>query len=149
MNDSSIVKVLGMWHKPKSSIAIAFVNNSISPNAFTSLCARFGRKLEDSPYGEAYRSMNKGYRRLSEIAWHVCYEEDAFDLIGQAYGSVETFFKLLEEQRLSLEAYAHSCMDRRRYAEGMVLLLVAKSAIRWGKRFKDEYKNLDVMIKYR
>ncbi len=149
MNDSSIVKVLGIWHKPKSGIAIAFVNNSISPKAFTSVCARFGRKLEDSPYGGPYRSMNKGYRRLSEIAWHVCYEEDAFDLIGQAYVSVETFFKLLEEQRVALEAYAHSCMDRRRYMEGMVLLLVAKSAIGWAKRFKDEYRNLDVRIKYR
>ncbi len=149
MNDSSIVKVLGMWYKPKSSIAIAFVNNSISSNAFTSLCARFGRKLEDSPYGGAYRLMNKGYRRLSEIAWPVCYEEDAFDLIGEAYGSVDTFFKLLEEQRIALEAYAHSCMDRRRYMEGMILLLVAKKAIGWGKRFKDEYGNLDVRIKYR
>jgi hypothetical protein len=140
---------IGIWHDPKSSVSIAFVNNSISPNAFTSVCARFGRKLEDSPYGEAYRSMNKGYRRLSEIAWHVCYEEDAFDLIGQAYGSVETFFKLLEDQRLALNAYAHSCVHKRRYIEGMFLLLVAKSAIGWGKRFKDEYKNLDVIIKYR
>jgi hypothetical protein len=149
MTDSIIVKVLGMWHKPKSSVAITFVNNSISPNAFTSVCARFGRKLEDCPYGEAYRLMNKGYRRLSEIAWPVCYEEDAFDLIGQAYGSVETFFKLLEEQRIALDAYAHSCMDRGRYMEGIFLLLVAKSAIGWGKRFKDEYRNLDVRIKYR
>ena len=143
-----IVKVLGI-HKPKSSVAIAFVNNSISPDAFTSVCSRFARNLEDSPYGEAYRSMNKGYRRLSEIAWHVCYEEDAFDLIGQAYGSVETFFELLEEQRVALEAYAHSYMDTRRYIEGIVLLLVAKKAIGWGKRFKDEYRNLDVRIKYR
>jgi hypothetical protein len=149
MNESSIVKVLGMGKKPKSSVAIAFVNNSISPKAFTSVCARFGRKLEDSPYGEAYRLMNKGYRRLSEIAWHVCYEEDAFDLIGQAYGSVETFFKLLEEQRVALEAYANSCMDRGSYMEGIFLVLVAKSAIGWGKRFKDEYRNLDVRIKYR
>jgi hypothetical protein len=147
MNDSSIVKVLGIWHKPKSSVAIMFVNNSISSNAFTSVCARFARNLEDSPYGEAYRSMNKGYRRLSEIAWHVCYEEDAFDLIGQAYGSVEIFFELLEEQRVALEAYAHSRMDRRRYMEGMILLLIAKKAIGWGKRFKDEYTNLDVRIK--
>jgi hypothetical protein len=106
------------------------------------------RNLEDSPYGGAYRLMNKGYRRLSEIAWHVCYAEDAFDLIGQAYGSVETLFKLLEEQRIALEAYAHSCMDSRRYMEGMILLLVARKAIGWGKRFKDEYKNLDVRIKY-
>jgi hypothetical protein len=93
--------------------------------------------------------MNKGYRRLSEIAWHVCYEEDAFDLIGQAYGSVETFFELLEEQRVALEAYAHSYMDTRRYIECIVLLLVAKKAIGWGKRFKDEYRNLDVKIRYR
>jgi hypothetical protein len=149
MNDSGIVKVLGIWHKPKSSLAITFVNNSISPNASTSMCARFARNLEDSPYGGAYRLMNKGYRRLSEIAWHVCYEEDAFDLIGQAYGSLETFFESLEEQRVALEAYAHSCMNRRRYMEGMILLLVAKKAIGWGKRFKDEYRNLDVRIKYR
>jgi hypothetical protein len=148
MNDSSIVKVLGIWHKPRSSV-ITFVNNSISLNEFTSECAHFARNLEDSLYGEAYRSMNKGYRRLSEIAWHVCYEEDAFDLIGQAYGSVETFFELLEEQRITLEAYAHSCMDRRRYLEGMILLLVAKKAIVWGKRFKDEYRNLYVRIRYR
>ena len=86
--------------------------------------------------------MNKGYRRLSEIAWHVCYEEDAFDLISQAYGSVETFFELLEEQRVALKAYAHSCMDRRRYIEGTILLLAAKNAIGWGKRFKDEYRDL-------
>jgi hypothetical protein len=149
MNDSSIVKVLGMGKKPKSSVAIAFVNNSISPNAFTSVCARFGRKLEYSPYGEAYRLMNKGYKQLSEIAWPICYEEDAFDLIGQAYGSVETFFELLEKQRVALDAYAHSCMDRGRFMEGIFLLLVAKSAIGWGKRFKDEYRNLDVRIRYR
>jgi hypothetical protein len=144
-----LVRVFGMWYKPRSSVAIAFVNNSISSNAFTSLCARFARNLEDSPYGEAYRSMNEGYRRLSEIAWHVCYEEDAFDLIGQAYGSVETFFELLEEQRVALEAYAHSYMDTRRYIEAIVLLLVAKKAIGWGKRFKDEYRHLDVKIRYR
>jgi len=147
MNNSSIVKELGIWHKPKSSVAITFVNNSISSNAFTSVCAWFARNLEDSPYGEPYGSMNEGYRRLSEIAWYVCYEEDAFDLI--AYGSVETFFGLLEEQRVALDAYTHSCMDRRRYLEGIVLLLVAKKAIGWGKRFKDEYRNLDVRIKYR
>jgi hypothetical protein len=47
--------------------------------------------------------MNIGYRRLSEIAWQVYYKEDAFDLIGQAYGSVETFFELLEEQRVLLK----------------------------------------------
>ena len=86
---------------------------------------------------------------ISEIAWHVCYEEDAFDLIGQTYGSVETFFELLEEQRIALEVYAHLCMDRRRYVEGMILLLVAKKAIGWGKRFKDEYRSLNVIIKYR
>jgi len=147
MNDSSIVRVSGMWHKPRSSVAITFVNNSIPSNAFTSVSARFARNLEDSPYGEPYGSMNEGYRRLSEIAWYVCYEEDAFDLI--AYGSVETFFGLLEEQRVALDAYTHSCMDRRRYLEGIVLLLVAKKAIGWGKRFKDEYRNLDVRIKYR
>ena len=149
MNDSSIVKVLGMGKKPKSSVAIAFVNNSISPNAFTSVCARFGRKLEDSLYDEAYRLMNKGYRRLSEIAWPVCYEEDAFDLIGQAYGSVEIFFELLEKQRVALDAYAHSCMDTGKYMEGIFLVLIAKSAIGWGKRFKDEHRNIDVRIKYR
>jgi hypothetical protein len=110
------------------------------------VCTRFGRKLEDSPYGEAYRLMNKGYRRLSEIAWHVCYEEDAFDLIGQAYGSVETFFKLLEEQRNALDGYAHSSIERGRYME---LLLVAKSAIGWGKRFKDEYRNYKWLESYR
>jgi len=149
MNDSSIVKALGKWHKPKSRVAITFVNKSISPNAFTPVCARFAHNLEGSPYGKAYRLMNKGYRRLSEIAWHVCYDEDAFDLIGQAYGSVETFFELLEEQRIALEAYAHSCMNKRRYLEGVVLLVAAKKAIGWGKRFKDEYRSLDVRIKYR
>jgi hypothetical protein len=149
MSNSGIVKVFGIWQKPKSRVAITFVNNSISSNTFTSVCARFAHNLEDSPYGEAYRLMNKGYRRLSEIAWHVCYEEDAIDLIGQAYGSVETFFELLEEQRVALEAYAHSCMDRGRYLEGIILLLVAKKAIGWGKRFKEEYTNLDVKIKYR
>jgi hypothetical protein len=146
MNNCSIVKVLGIWHKPKSSVALTFINNSISPNACTSVCARFACNLEDSPHGGAYRLMNIGYRRLSEIAWHVYYEEDAFDLIGQAYGSVETFFELLEEQRVALEAYAHSCMDRGRYMEGIILLLVAIKAIGWGKRFKDEYRNLDVRI---
>jgi hypothetical protein len=45
MNDCSIVKVLGMWHKPKSSLAVAFVNNSISPNAFAPMCVSFGPKL--------------------------------------------------------------------------------------------------------
>jgi hypothetical protein len=32
--------------------------------------------------------------------------------------------------------------------EGMILLLVAKEAIGWGKRFKDQYRNLGVRIKY-
>jgi hypothetical protein len=103
MNNSSIVKELGIWHKPKSSVAITFVNNSISSNAFTSVCTWFARNLEDSPYGGAYRLMNIGYRRLSEIARHICYVEDAFDLISQAYGSVETF---LLRSALSLK-YTH------------------------------------------
>jgi hypothetical protein len=46
MNDSSIVKV--WWYKPKSSLAIAFVN---------SCQTRFGRKLENTPYDEAYSLM--------------------------------------------------------------------------------------------
>jgi phage-related minor tail protein len=71
------------------------------------------------------------------------------DLIGQAYGSVETFFELLEKQRIALDVYAHSCMDRGSSMEGIFLVLIAKSAIGWGKRFKDEYRNLDVRIKYR
>lgn len=99
--------------------------------------------MEDSEYGEPYRLMNEGYRRLSEIARHVSYEKEAFDLIGQAYGSVETFFELLENQRVALNAYAHSCMGKRRYIEGVILLLAAKNAVGWGKKFKKEYINLD------
>ena len=131
MNNYSIIKALGR-HEPKSSVAITFINNSISSNAFTSVCARFARNLEDSPHGRAYRLMNIGYRRLSEIAWNVYHTEDAFDLIDQAYGSIETFFELLEKQRVALESCAHSCIDRRRYIEGIILLLVAKKAIGWG-----------------
>jgi hypothetical protein len=99
--------------------------------------------MEDSEYGEPYRLMNEGYRRLSEIARHVSYEKEAFDLIGQAYGSVETFFELLENQRAALYSYAHSCMGKRRYIEGVILLLAAKNAVGWGKKFKKEYINLD------
>jgi hypothetical protein len=144
-----IIKVLeNMLHKHKPSLAITFVNNSVSSNAFTSVCARFAHNLEDSPYGEAYRLMNIGYKRLSKIAWHVSSSEDAFDLIRQAYGSVEVFFELLEEQRLALRAYAQSCITRRKYMEGFILLYVAKKAIGWGTRFKGEYRSLDVGIKY-
>ncbi|MGB8933931.1 MAG: hypothetical protein WCC17_02345 [Candidatus Nitrosopolaris sp.] len=58
------------------------------------------------------------------------------------------FFELLEEQRLALRAYAQSCITRRKYMEGFILLYVAKKAIGWGTRFKGEYRSLDVGIKY-
>ncbi len=40
--------------------------------------------------------MNSGYRVLSKIARLVDFEKDVFGLTARAYGSVSTFFHLLE-----------------------------------------------------
>lgn len=133
---------------PKSSrsIAVSFVNYSMSPNAFTSMCAGLAKDIEKTPYGRSYSLMNLGYKRLSEIAWHVSSKESAFYLIGQAYGTVNFFFKLLEAQRMDLQNYAYSCLYKQQYLKGLLLLLVAKISVRWGKKFLQEYKALNVEV---
>jgi hypothetical protein len=129
--------------KPKTkSLAISFVNNSLSPHAFTSICSRFAYNLENTGNCNAYRSMNSGYRKLSKIARHVNSEKDAFQCIAEAYGSVATFFHLLEAQRIELEDYAKSCMGAGQYIQGIFLLFIARSAKKYGTRFREEYGNM-------
>lgn len=97
--------------KPKKSksLAISFVNNSLSPHAFTSICSRFAYNLEKTGNCNAYRLMNRDYRELSKTARYVDSDKDAFELIAKAYGSMPAFFHLLEAQRLELKDYAKSC----------------------------------------
>jgi hypothetical protein len=79
--------------------------------------------------------MNEGYRKLSKIDYPASSTESAFWMIGEAYGSVGNFFKLLEAQRHDLESYAHSCLYKEKYLEGLILLKVSNMAIGWGKNF--------------
>jgi len=127
--------------KTDSSISVAFVNNSISKNAFSSPCARFSSHMEGIDFGSAYRSMNAGYRRLSEIAYPVATRREAFELVVKAFGSVEKFFKLLEEQRSALESYARSLIANGWFTclKGLFLLQVAEQAKGWGRKFRLEY----------
>jgi hypothetical protein len=122
-------------NKKRKNIAISFVNNSLSPKAFSSICFKFANDMEKSSYGISYRLMNKGYRRLSEIAFPVSSCETAFFLIGRAYGSVEYFFELLQAQRNDLESYARSRLYKQKYIEGLFLLIIAKMAVSWGNQF--------------
>jgi hypothetical protein len=130
--------------KPKKSksLAISFVNNSLSPHAFTSVCSRFAYDLEKTGNCNAYKLMNSGYRELSRIACRIESDTDAFELIADAYGSVPTFFHLLEAQRLELEDYARSCMTTGKYIQGIFLLFIAKSAKKYGIGFREEYVSM-------
>ncbi len=129
--------------KNRSGIAVSFVNNALSSNAYSSPCSRLAKSIENSAHGESYRQMDLGYYRLSQIACHVSSRESAFFLIGLAYGSVDNFFKLLEAQRNDLRNYAYACLYKRKYLKGLFLLLIEKLAIRWGKKFLMEYQNLN------
>lgn len=140
---NSFLKMLGTLKPRKSkSLAVSFVNNSLSSHAFTSICSRFAYNLEKTGNCNAYRLMNNGYRELSRIGRLVDSEKDAFALIAKAYGSVPIFFCLLEAQRLELEDYARSCTAAGKYIQGAFLMLMAKSAKKYGTGFREEYVNL-------
>lgn len=130
--------------KKRKNIAISFVNNSLSSKAFSSICFKFANDMEKSSYGKSYRLMNKGYRRLSEIAFPVSSCKTAFFLIGEAYGSIDRFFEILITQRNDLESYARSRLYKQKYPEGLFLLIIAKMALRWGDQFFDEYRSLNL-----
>lgn len=139
-------ELLNTAGKSYSSISVSFVNNSISKNAFSSPCARFSRYMEDTDFGNAYKSMNVGYKLLSEIAVPVTTRK-ASELIAKAFGSVEKFFKLLEEQHVALESYAYSLIAKGWYSclEGFFLLQVTEQAKEWGRKFKFEYVSFENM----
>jgi hypothetical protein len=60
--------VLNKKNNKSPSMALTFANNSSSSsNAFTFVCVRFARDLENASYGDSCRSMNNGYRKLSRI----------------------------------------------------------------------------------
>ncbi len=129
--------------KTNTGISVSFVNNSISKNAFSSPCARFSSYMEDTDFGNAYRSMNSGYKRLSEIACPVATSREAFEFVVRAFGSADKFFRLLEEQRFALESYARSLIAEGwyTYLKGLFLLQVAKQAKGWGRKFRVEYSS--------
>ena len=129
--------------KTNTGISVSFVNNSISKNAFSSPCARFSSYMEGTDFGNAYRSMNAGYKRLSEKAQPVATRREAFELVVKAFGSADHFFKLLEEQRFALESYARSLIAEgwHTYLKGFFLLQVAKQAKGWGGKFRFEYSS--------
>ncbi len=122
------------------SIAISFVNGSISEGAFDSICARFASKMEHANY-DAYSIMNEGYRQLSQISYRVETKEEAFELIEQAFGSVDFFFAALEEQRLALKSYAQSIIEQgiQSWFKGIFLLAISAQAKEWARKFKCEY----------
>lgn len=130
----------------QKSIAISFVNGSLSTSVFNSIGSSPVKDIEKTPYGNSYRLMNIGYHRLSEIAWHVSSKESAFFLIGQAFESINLFFRLLEAQRNDLESYSYACLYKEQYPKGLLLLLVSKLAVRWQKRFLKEYETLNIEI---
>jgi hypothetical protein len=79
--------------KPKTkSLAISFVNNSLLPHAFTSICSRFAHNLEKTDNYNAYRLMNSGYRKLSMISRHVDSEKDAFECMPKHTDLWQLFF---------------------------------------------------------
>lgn len=96
--------------------------------------------MEHAEYN-AYGIMNEGYRRLSQISHHVETKEEAFELIEQAFGSVDFFFVALEEQRLALKSYAQSIIEQgiQSWFKGIFLLAVASQAKEWARKFRDEY----------
>lgn len=141
MEDHVYQSVIDMTRKDSSpSIAISFVNGSLSKDAFDSTCARFASKMENANI-EAYGVMNAGYKRLSQIAYHVETKTEAFELIGQAFGSVDFFFDALEDQRLALKSYAQSIMEQgiQSWFKGIFLLAVSAQAKGWARKFKLEY----------
>jgi hypothetical protein len=83
--------------------------------------------------------MDKGYNKLSTIAYRVKTTEEAFSLIEQAFGTVGRFFVILETQRVSLESYSIALIRKRKYIDDLILLYVSKLAKNWGKKFKQEY----------
>jgi len=129
-------------HKESKGLAISFVNSSLSQDSFTSLCAVFAQNMGTNPNFKAYRLMNVGYTKLSDLAYPVKQNDDAFALIARAYGSVDYFFYLLEAQRQELQLYANSCIGNRKCMQGLFLMLVAKDAVIYGKRFRKEYLSL-------
>jgi hypothetical protein len=128
-----------------SSIAMSFVNGSISPKTSNSPCSHFATYMETTKYGEPYRIMNQGYRRLSRIADHVQTDTEAFQFIEQAFGSVEFFFDALEKQRLALKAYAESLIAQggKHWLHGVFLFAVSVQARGWGRKFRHEYTSIN------
>ena len=136
--------LLPIYRKNKESkgLAISFVSGSLSRDSFTSVCAVFAQNRGINANFNAYRLMNTGYRKLSDLAYPVKRNDDAFILIARAYGSMDYFFHLLEAQRQELELYAKSRISNRKSMQGLFLMLVAKHAINYGKRFRKEYLSL-------
>ena len=130
-----ILKIL--FTKNRSSIAISFVNRSLNPKQ--SICSKLADSIKETKYGYGYKLMDKGYNKLSTIAYPVKTIEEAFSIIEQAFGSVEKFFIVLEAQRLSLESYSLDLIKKRRHIQGLFLLYVSKLAKNWGKNFNLEY----------
>ena len=128
--------------KEPKGLAISFVNGSLSRDSFTSMCAVFAQNMGTYPNFKAYRLMNAGYRQLSDLAYPVKRNDEAFALIARAYGSVDYFFNLLEGQRQELQLYAKSCIGNRKCIQGLFLMLVAKNAVIYGKKFRKEYLSL-------
>jgi hypothetical protein len=127
--------------KTSPRIAVSFVNNALCDDALSSPCASFAINIENTDYGEAYYAMNAGYRSLRKIARVVNTKEEAFELIEQAFGSIDLFFVLLENQRIALRNYALSLAEKGgvSWLEGSFLLAVCALAKEWGRRFRLEY----------
>jgi hypothetical protein len=125
----------------KSSIAVTFVNNSLTKDAFGSPCAKFALEMESRDPSGAFRAMNAGYRSLSQIAHPVNTKEDAFELIELAFGSIDLFFLMVENQRIALRYYARTIVDKggKSWFEGSFLLTVCAWAKEWSRKFRQEY----------
>jgi len=147
MSASFLLEIFSVMARKKSSssVVVAFVNGSISKDAFDSPCARFASNMEYTPFGKAYVVMNAGYKRLSEIAYHVETKNEAFLLVGQAFGSVELFFEALENQRLALRSYAQSLVENggKHWLRGAFLMAVSKQAKGWARNLRLEYELLN------
>jgi hypothetical protein len=131
-----------LFGSPEKRIAISFVNSALNPTP--SICSKLANKIKESEHGYGYKLIDAGYTNLSSIVEiPVKTTEEAFSFIEQAFGSVEKFFIVLESQRLSLESYSRDLIRRKKYIDGSILLYASKLAKNWGRRFFQEYQDIN------
>ena len=121
-------------------MSVSFVNGAASEYATKGLCWGFARQMEKTEFGEAYRTANESYLRLTKIAKPVKTKEEAFVLIAKAYGSVDSFFETMEAQREAFGMFGREMIRKRStFLEGLGCCAAARSSKGWQKKFRHEW----------